>query len=147
MARRWGPTPRASLARFGPAGPLLLAGGGQRVLLEVRAAQTVRFWENFIKQKLKSAPDIVGAGQVRSGPGPHPGVRRPVQVQGEGLQPWSLGRLGQNLADVLPTWGHGQRDVLDLSGPNSWVGVAPEWFWRYVQLKQCISGNPLKNKS
>jgi len=131
---------------FGPAGPHPLGGGGQRVLLEVRAARTVHFWENFIKQKLKSAPDIVGAGQVRSGPGPHPGVRRPVQVQGEGLQPWSLGRLGQNLADVLPTWGHGQRDVLDLSGPNSWVGVAPEWFWRYVQLKQCISGNPLKKQ-
>ena len=49
---------------FGPAGPLLLAGGGPRVLPEVRAAQTVHFWENFIKQKLKSDPDIVRAGQV-----------------------------------------------------------------------------------
>jgi len=68
-------------------------GGGQRVLLEVRAAPTVDFLENFIKQKLKSTPDIVGAGQVKSGLGPHPGVRRPVQVQGEGLLPWSLGRL------------------------------------------------------
>ena len=78
---------------FGPAGPHLLAGGGQRVLLEIRAAQTVHFWENFIKQKLKSAPDLVGAGQVRSGLGPHPGVQQLVQVQGEGLQPWSLGQL------------------------------------------------------
>ena len=55
------------------------------MLLEVRAARTVHFWENFIKQKLKSAPDLVGAGQVRSSPGPHPGVRQPVHVQGEGL--------------------------------------------------------------
>ena len=78
---------------FGPAGPHLLAGGGQRVLLEIRAAQTVHFWENFIKQKLKSAPDLVRAGQVKSGLGPHPGVQQLVQVQGEGLQPWSLGRL------------------------------------------------------
>ena len=31
-------------------------GGGQRVVLEVRAAQTVHFCENFIKQKLKGAP-------------------------------------------------------------------------------------------
>ena len=31
--------------------------GGQRVVLEVRAARTMRFWETFIKQKLKSAPD------------------------------------------------------------------------------------------
>ena len=78
---------------FGPAGPHLLTGGGQRVLLEVRAAQTVHFWENFIKQKLKSAPDVVRAGQVRSSPGPHPGVCQPVHAQGEGLQPWSLGQL------------------------------------------------------
>ena len=77
---------------FGPAGPHPLGGGGQRVLLEVRAARTVHFWENFIKQKLKSAPDLVGAGQVRSGLGPHPGVQQLVQVQGDGLLPWSLGR-------------------------------------------------------
>ena len=78
---------------LGLAGPHPLGGGGQRVLLEVRAARTMHFWENFIKQKLKSAPDLVGVGQVRSSPGPHPGVRQPVHVQGEGLQPWSLGRL------------------------------------------------------
>ena len=77
---------------FGPAGPHPLGGGGQRVPLEVRAARTVHFWENFIKQKLKSAPDLVRAGQVRSGLGPHPGVRQLVQVQGDGLLPWSLGR-------------------------------------------------------
>ena len=64
-------------------GPHPLGGGGQRVLLEVRAAPTLHFWENFIKQKLQSAPDIEGTrltGHVRSGPGPHPGVWRPVHV-------------------------------------------------------------------
>ena len=49
--------------------------GGPRALLEVRAARTRHFWENFLKQKLKSTPDIVGAGQVKSGPAPHQGVR------------------------------------------------------------------------
>ena len=39
-----------------------LVRGGQRVLLEARAAQTVHFWENFIKQKLKNTPDLVGVG-------------------------------------------------------------------------------------
>ena len=71
---------------FGPAGPHLLGGGGQIVLLEVRAVQISHYWENLLKQKLKSTPDIVGAGQVKSGLEPHPGV----QVQGEGLLPWSL---------------------------------------------------------
>ena len=78
---------------FEPAAPHPLGGGGQRVLLEVRAAQTVHFWENFIKQKLKNAPNLVGAGQVRSGPRPHPGVQQEVQVQGGLLWPWSLGHL------------------------------------------------------
>ena len=38
------------------------------MLLEVRAAQTVHSWENFIVQKLKSTPDIFwgGSGQIRS---------------------------------------------------------------------------------
>ena len=36
----------------------------QRVLLEVRAAQTVHFWENFKKQKLKYTP--IWRGRVRS---------------------------------------------------------------------------------
>ena len=67
---------------FYPVGPHLLGRGCQRVLLEVRAAQTVRFCENFIKQELQSTPNLVWVGYVRSGPGPHPGVRRPVQVQG-----------------------------------------------------------------
>ena len=39
-------------------------GGGQRVVLEIRAAQTVHFCENFIKQKLQGAPDLVGAGHL-----------------------------------------------------------------------------------
>ena len=56
---------------------------GPCVVLEVRAALSVRFWENFIKQKLKSTPELVGAGQVRSGQGPHPGIRQPVQLKGE----------------------------------------------------------------
>ena len=79
---------------FGHAAPHPLGGGGQRVLLEVRVAQTVHFWENFIKQKLKNTPNLVGTGQVRFGLRPHPGVRLEVQVQGGLLQTWSLGCLG-----------------------------------------------------
>ena len=36
-----------------------------------------------------------GSGQISSGP--HPGVWRLVQVQGEGLLPWSLGPIGLKL--------------------------------------------------
>ena len=79
---------------FEPATSHPLGGGGQRVLLEVRAAQTVHFWENFIKQKLKNTPSLVETGQVRFGLRPHPGVRLEVQVQGGLLQTWSLGCLG-----------------------------------------------------
>ena len=79
-------------------------------------------WENFVKQKFKNAPDLVGAGQVRSGRGPLPGVWQPIQVQGEGLLPWSLGRLVPNLACLLPTWGHGHRDVLYQLDPNHLCG-------------------------
>ena len=79
---------------FGLARSHPLGVGGPGVLLEVRAAQAGHFWENFIKQKLKSDPNLAEANQVRSGPGPHPRVRQPVQVQGDGLQPSSLGRSG-----------------------------------------------------
>ena len=68
------------------------------MLLEVRVAQTVHFWENFIEQKSKNTPNLVGTGQVRFGLRPHPGVRLEVQVQGGLLQTWSLGCLGRNLA-------------------------------------------------
>ena len=40
--------------------PYPRVGGGQRVVLEVRAAQTVHFCENFIKQKLKGNPENGG---------------------------------------------------------------------------------------
>ena len=49
--------------------------------------------ENFLKQKLKNVPDLVGAGQVRSGLGPYPGVLRSVEVQGAGqtaVVPWLI---------------------------------------------------------
>ena len=44
---------------FGPVGPHLQGGGGLGVVLEVLAALVVHFWDNFIKQKLKSTPDLV----------------------------------------------------------------------------------------
>ena len=50
--------------------------GGQRGVLEVHAAQTVHFCENFIKQKLKDIPENGGTGQVRSGLRPHLSVRQ-----------------------------------------------------------------------
>ena len=54
--------------------------------------------QNSIKQKLKNAPKLVVAGQVRSGPRPHPGVGKKVQGQEGLLQAWSLGCLGWNFA-------------------------------------------------
>ena len=56
------------------------------------------------KTKVADTPNLVAVGQVRLGVRPHPGVRQPIQVQGEGLLPWSPGRSGQNLAVLLPTW-------------------------------------------
>ena len=76
--------------------------------MEVCAAQTLRFRGKFMKQKLQSTPDLLGAGQVKLGPGPHPGVRLPVQVKGTGLLQWSLGRWSRNLAGVLLPWGPGR---------------------------------------
>ena len=72
------------MARFGPPRPHPLGGAGPGVVLEVRPARTVHFSENFIKQKLQGDPDLVGAGQVRSGAGPHLGpqyLRRSVQPE------------------------------------------------------------------
>ena len=40
------------------------------------------------KFELQNTHGLVGAGQVRSGLGPYPGVWQVLQVQGEGLQPW-----------------------------------------------------------
>ena len=74
--------------------PNPLNGGGQRVVLEVHAAQTVQFCENFKKQKFMGTPENGGTGQVRSGPRPHSGVRQLVQVEGGLLQAWSRGHLG-----------------------------------------------------
>ena len=96
---------------FGPAGPHPLGGAGPGVLPEVRGALTMRFPENFIKQKLENAPGLVGAGQVRSGAGPRPGGRGAVQVEPEGLRPWSLGRSDRNSAGVFSMRGEGHRDI------------------------------------
>ena len=86
---------------FEPAAPHPLGRGGQRVLLEVRAAQTVQFRENFLEQKLKNTPYLVGVGQVRSGLRPHLGVRREVQVQrgaSPDMVPWLSGiQLGREM--------------------------------------------------
>src|SRR5574343_1092752 len=102
---------------FGPAGPAPLGGAGPKVLPEVRGARTVRFPENFIKQKLENAHGLVGAGQVRSGAGPRPSGRGPVQVQPEGLRPWSLGQSGRNSAGVFSMSGEGYRDIFGLWSP------------------------------
>ena len=41
-------------------GTTTLYGGGLRVVLEVHAARTVHFWENYTKPKLYYAPDLEG---------------------------------------------------------------------------------------
>ena len=70
--------------------PKPLGGVGPGEVLEVRAALTLHFWENFITQKLKNAPGLVDMAKVKLG-------LQPGQKQGAGLQPWSLGLSGQNL--------------------------------------------------
>ena len=103
------------------------------MLPEVGAARTVRFPENFLKQKLENAPGLVGAGQVRSGAGPRPGGRGPAQVQPEGLGPWSPGRWDPNSAGVFGMLGEGQRDIFGTLGPMSGVpGLGKGYFWRSV---------------
>ena len=47
-----------------------------------------------MKQKLKNAPKLVVAGQVRSGPRPHPGVRQEgprARGASAGMVPWVSG--------------------------------------------------------
>ena len=93
----------------------------------------MRFPENFMKQKLENAPGLVGAGQVRSGAGPRPGGRGPVQVQPEGLGPWSLGRSDRNSAGVFGMSGEGHRDIFGTLGPMSGVpGLGKGYFWGSV---------------
>ena len=70
------------------------------------------FLGKFGKAKFVEHPDLVGVGQVKLCPGLHPGVRQPVQVQGSGLLPWSLGKLDQNLAGMVEAWAHGHRAIL-----------------------------------
>ena len=51
------------------AGPPLGLGADPGALPEVRPARTVHFTSNFIRQKLKNAPGLVGVGLVRSDQG------------------------------------------------------------------------------
>ena len=67
--------------------PTPRVGGGQRLVLEVHAAQKGDYLENFLEQKLKGVPENGGIGQIRSGEvlsvlRPHPGVQQQVQVHG-----------------------------------------------------------------
>ena len=79
-------------------------GGGQRMVLEVRAAQTMHFCENFKKQKMKCTPEIGRAGarsgQIRSNTSsrcPAAGPSAPLhldQLPDRLLHPWSSCHLG-----------------------------------------------------
>ena len=71
----------------------------------------MHFLENVL-----GAKNLVGVVQVTSGVEPHPEVRRPVQVKGESLLPWSYGRSIQNLARLLPALKHRHGDVI-VPGP------------------------------
>ncbi len=103
------------------------------MLPEVRTARTVRFPENFVKQKLENAPGLVGAGQVRSGAGPRPGGRGPAQVQPEGLGPWSPGRSDRKSAGVFGMLEEGHRYIFGTLGPMSGVpGLGKGYFWGSV---------------
>ena len=62
---------------FGPAAHHPLGEGGQRVLLEVPAAQTVHFWE-----KVDDHPQFSMVRSVRSGPRPRPSVQWEVRMKG-----------------------------------------------------------------
>ena len=65
LAWSWGSTRQGHSDNWGRPHPPTRGGGLKRVS-RVRTASTVCFWENFIKQKLKSAPNLAGAGQIRT---------------------------------------------------------------------------------
>ena len=73
--------------------PPPLGGGGQRVLLEVRAAQMRPFWESFIKQKLKKNQyGRCGSGQIRSQTSPRCLAGGPsARGASAGMVPWLSG--------------------------------------------------------
>ena len=98
------------------------------MLLEARAGRTVCFWENFTKQKLKIALDLVGAGQVRSD-------QVPDLSQGSGSQSKCKGRVCCHgpWADRTKTWQvfYPYEDMATEMfwtswTPTLWAGEAPE---------------------
>ena len=83
----------------------------------VHAAQTVHFWENFIKQKLKNAPDLVGAGQVRLDPRTYPGVWSMVSWQSGLKLCREMGTPDRSMRMFelsFPTPSHGARTALTM---------------------------------
>ena len=103
--------PERSMRTFGMSTP---TSGVRGPLSGAPTAQMVHFWDNFLKQKLKNAPVLVGAGQFRSGRKPNPGVWQVVQMQGASadmvlwLSKLKLGRqMGTHPERSMPMFGPG----------------------------------------
>ena len=78
---------------FGPVGPNPKGRGGPGVVLEVRAAQMMRFWENFIKLNLSSIPwfSVGGSGQIRSWTQPRvPAAVPSSRGRSTAMIPWAI---------------------------------------------------------
>jgi len=69
------------------AGPHPLAGGGPGVLLEVRVA--CEFLRKTYNTKIAEYPQFSAGRSCQIRSGTLPGVWQVLQVQGEGLHPWS----------------------------------------------------------
>ena len=89
-----------------------------------------------------------GRGRPKSASGgPHPGVPQPVQVQGDGLLPWSLGRWGQNLAGVLPpppgrTAAGNACEPRRVNNPNSINLLLQLTYFIWKSAPRCLPANP-----
>ena len=118
LAPSWGSTPRASLPRFGPAGPHLLGGGSLNSGSGGPCSRHRGFLGKLHKTKVEEHPRYSGGGlgQIRSSTSPRGPADRPVQ--GVGLLLWSQGWRNWNLAGVLLSWGPGHIYILDQSDPT-----------------------------
>jgi len=78
--------------------------GGQGVLLEARWALAAPFWTKFGKQKLLGPNSLLGMDQQDRVLELYPSVHQPDHNPREVLQPWSLGLLVPDFANMLATW-------------------------------------------
>ena len=144
MAPSWGSTPRASLPRFGPAGPRLLGGGSLNSGSGGPCSRHRGFLGKLHKTKVEEHPRYSrgGSGHIRPSTSPRGPAHRP-RARGRsaavvpGLTELKLGRC----FTLMGTWPHIYFGPI---GPHPTPGgEAKEWFWRPVEAKRCVSGKTI----